>query len=257
MSANLRTTLRRYATLIYGAGLTLILIEVFLYLKHLNAPDADLDLVWLIVAGIPLSLALILGGYLRKSQALGIKLETSLQSPVGRIGMISGEGIDELPASQKESSDYLRNLQENRKKEIQRICLSTGKPGFYRAETIREYLEKLPNLKFIEVQESSGKFQCLLPAKVFGYKSHFDSETIERLLLGLEQQKVKDLFPYDAVSKSIREDESLLESLEEFKSSDFSFLPLLSKAGQFLGIVERETLERRVLDQLVAADKSL
>lgn len=115
MSTNLRTTLGRYATLIYGAGLTLVLVEVFLYLKHINTPDLDLDLIWLIVAGIPLSLALILGGYLRRSPALGIKLETSLQAPLGRVGMISEEGLDELPASQKESSEYLRNLQENRK----------------------------------------------------------------------------------------------------------------------------------------------
>jgi|GEM_PF-3001099 len=257
MSTNLRATLRRYATLIYGAGLTLILIEVFLYLKHLNTPDADLDLIWLIVAGIPLSLALIFGGYLRKSQALGIKLEASLQNTLGRVGMISGEGIDELPATQKESSDYLRNLQENRKKEIQRISLVAGRPDYYLAEVIREYLEKLPYLKFVEVLDLSGKFQCLLPTKVFGYKGHFDNEAIDRLLLGLEQRKVKDLFPYDAVSRSIREDESLLEGLGKFKSSDFAFLPLLSKGGQFLGIIERETLERRVLDQVVAASKSL
>jgi hypothetical protein len=257
MSTNLRATLRRYATLIYGAGLTLILVEVFLYLKHINTPDLDLDLIWLIVAGIPLSLALIFGGYLRKSQALGIKLEASLQNTLGRVGMISGEGIDELPASQKESSEYLRNLQENRKKEVQRICLVTGRPNYYRAEVIREYLEKLPNLKFIEVRDLSGKFQCLLPAKVFGYKGHSDNEAIDRLLLGLEQQKVKELYPYDAISRTIKEDESLLESLENFRSSDFAFLPLLSKGGQFLGIIERETLERMVLDQVVAASKSL
>lgn len=257
MSTNLRTTLRRYATLIYGAGLTLILIEVFLYLKHLNTPDADLDLIWLIVAGIPLSLALILGGYLRKSQALGIRLETSLQGPLGRIGMTAGEGIDELPDSQKESDEYLKTFKESKKKEIQRICLTAGSPSHYRADAVKEYLEKLPNLKFIEVRDLNGRFQCLLPAKVFGYKSHFDNEAIDRLLLGLEQQKVKELFPYDALSRTIGEDESLLESLEKFRASDFAFLPLLSKGGQFLGIIERETLERRVLDQVVAADKSL
>jgi len=233
------------------------LVEVFLYLKHINTPDLDLDLIWLIVAGIPLSLALILGGYLRRSPALGIKLETSLQAPLGRVGMISEEGLDELPAGQKESSEYLRNLQENRKREIQRICLNTGRSDYYRAEVIREYLEKLPNLRFIEVLDLSGRFQCLLPAKVFGYKGHFDPEAIDRLLLGLEQQKVKDLFPYDAISRSVREDESLLESLARFRSSDITFLPLLSRAGQFLGIIERETLERRVLDQVVAADKSV
>jgi hypothetical protein len=255
MSANLRLTLRRYATLIYGAGLTLVLIEVFLYLKHLNTPDADLDLIWLIVAGIPLSLALILGGYLRKSPALGIRLETSLQNPLGRVGMISREGIDELPASQKESSEYLRNLQDNRKRGIQRISLVTGRPDYYRAEVIKEYLEKLPNLKFIEVRDLNGKFQCLLPAKVLGYKSHFDNEAIDRLLLGLEQQKVRDLFPYDAIFRSMREDECLLESLSKFGASDSSFLPLLSKEGNFLGTIERETLERRVLDQLIAVSK--
>lgn len=257
MSTNLRVTLRKYATLIYGAGLTLILVEVFLYLKHIKTPDLDLDLIWLIVAGIPLSLALILGGYLRKSQALGIKLETSLQSPLGRVGMIAGEGIDELPASQKESDEYLKTFKENKKREIQRICLNTGRPNYYRADAIREYLEKLPNLKFIEVRDLNGRFQCLLPAKVFGYKSHFDNEAIDRLLLGLEQQKVKELFPYDALSRTIREDETLLESLGKFRASDFAFLPLLSKGGQFLGIIERETLERRVLDQVLAAGKQI
>jgi len=257
MSTNLRVTLRKYATLIYGAGLTLILVEVFLYLKHINTPDLDLDLIWLIVAGIPLSLALILGGYLRKSQALGIKLETSLQSPLGRVGMISGEGIDEPPDSQKESDEYFKNLQENRRREIQRLSFVAGRPNYYHINVLKEYLEKLPNLKFIEVRDLNGRFQCLLPVKIFGYKSHFDNEAIDRLLLGLEQQKVKELFPYDALSRTIREDESLLESLEKFRASDFAFLPLLSKGGQFLGIVERETLERRVLDQVVAADKSL
>jgi len=255
MSTNLRVNLRRYATLIYGAGLTLILLEVFLYLKHIRT--LDLDLIWLIVAGIPLSLALILGGYLRKSPALGIKLETSLQCPLGRIGMIAGEGIDELPASRRESDEYFKNLQENRKKEIQRICLSIGRPDYYRAEVIREYLEKLPNLKFIEVRDPNGRFQCFFPAKVFGYKSHFDNEAIDRLLLGLEQQKVKELFPYDALSQTISEDQSLLEGLGKFRAGDFAFLPLLSKGGQFLGIVERETLERRVLDQVLAAGKSI
>jgi hypothetical protein len=113
---------------------------------------------------------------------------------------------------------------------------------------VEECLEKLPNVKFMEVRDINGKFQCLLPARTFGYKNHFDNESIDRFILGLEQNKVVEAFPFEAITQSIKEDESLLKGLELLRSHcELSLLPLLSKREQLLGIVSKETLETRII----------
>lgn len=254
MKSNLKMIIRRYSTLIYGAGLSLLLLEVFLYLRHVKAPESDLDLIWLIVAVAPLSLALLFGGYLQKSKSLGTEIEISLTKPLGKIQIVDDNFLEDLPADQKGLNEYLSSLEEVKRKGIQRLCFVTGRSNYYRSYVIKECLEKFPNLKFIEVRDINGKFLCLLPAKVFGYKNHFDNESIDRFILGLEQHKVVEAFPFDAITQTVKEDESILKSLEKLWShSDLAFLPVISKGEKLMGIISRETLEKRMVDDVIKA----
>jgi hypothetical protein len=254
MKANLKVMLRRYSALIYGAGLSLLLLEVFLYLKHVNAPESDLDLIWLIVAVAPLTLALLFGGYLRKYKSLGTEIEISLTKPLGKIHIADDNFLEDLPADQKGLNEYLSSLEEAKRKGIQRLGFVTGRSNYYRRDVIRECLEKFPNLKFIEVHDRKGKFLCLLPAKVFGYKNHFDNESIDRFIVGLEQHKVLEAFPFDAITQTAKEDESLLKSLEKLWSHrDLAFLPVISRREKLMGIISRETLEKRMVDNVIEA----
>jgi hypothetical protein len=255
MTANFKLTAKRHSSLMFGSVLSVALLAVFLYLQHRKSSALDLDLIWLIVAATPLFLALLLGGYLRKVKGLGIELQRSLQNPVGRVHVLASNGLEDLPADQMGSNEYLFQLPEAKRREIQRLAFVVGRSDYYDSSTVKEYLEKFPNAKFIEVCDANGRFQCLLPARIFGYKNHFDDESIDRFIESLRQHKVTDVFPFDVITQTISEDESVLESYEKIRSSDLSFLPLVSEGGRLLGIVNRDTLEKRIVDEIIAAHK--
>jgi uncharacterized protein with von Willebrand factor type A (vWA) domain len=70
----------------------------------------------------------LFGGYLRKPKIFGTALEISLQKPLGKIKMLDGGVLEDLPVDQKGLNEYLANLDEVRRMGIQRLCFTIGRP---------------------------------------------------------------------------------------------------------------------------------
>lgn len=250
-----RTRSRRPVVLIISAIVSAILLAVFLFLKHLDSYALDLEVNWLIVSAIPIFLGLLIGGYIRKFKGLGIELEISLQNPLGRTQMLAADVAEDLPGDMKASQGYLSNLSEEDRRRIQRLSFIIERTDYYGAYVVERYLNDLPNVEFIEIRDTKGRFLYLLPVRVFGYRNEFNFEKIQQFIESIEKDKVKEAFPADVITETIDEDESLIESLERLRRSHLGLLPLVSKGGQLLGIVNREAVERRIADEVIAAQK--
>ncbi len=66
---------KKYEPIIYGLVISLVILLILLLLQHYSASLLNLETRWLVVAGVPIIIALIIGGYIYKFKGFGIELE--------------------------------------------------------------------------------------------------------------------------------------------------------------------------------------
>jgi hypothetical protein len=161
-----------------------------------------------------------------------------------------------LPQREKESLAKLYRLDPSERREIKRLTLIQGRVEYYDVSALEEYINELPELTFLEVQDEEGRFIALLPVSTFRVEGSVDRDQLSTLIKAIENRNIRDVFRSSAIAESVRADESLLTVLPKVRESRFGSLPVTSSNDQLLGIVTTEIVEKRIADAVIAAQRN-
>src|SRR3712207_5793823 len=113
--------LGRHSSLIICAVISLALFIVFLLFQYRESPLLKLESKWLIVAGVPILIGLIIGSYIKRFKGFCIELESRLELSIGKVNLIASDAADVLKREEKRSYSYLAGLSGVRRRRIQRL----------------------------------------------------------------------------------------------------------------------------------------
>jgi len=239
---------------------SIVLFVLFVSLQLCESPILDLDLKWIIVSLIPLLFGLIYTGVIKNFKGFGIELETNLTDTVANFDIAGDVETIDLPQLQKGSQDHIFNINERKRKKIERLKFTIKRRGYYDRGVIVEYFMLLPNLKFIELTEKDGKFKYLIRASLFrkGRNNDFDldNEKLDKLINAIENDSVLRLFPetitkYINTSSTLIEAYKIMESTNEGRIINNQILPIVNKDGIMIGLVSRRKIEESISKQVL------
>lgn len=234
--------------------MSLALLIIFFYLQYYELKVLSLESRWLVVASIPLLVALLAGGYIKKFKGFGIELEALLQNPIGRVNLVATDVLEGLPVHEKGTDRQLQRLSDEKRTQIKRLSFTIRKRDYYGTDAIGAYLDGLPNLEYFEVKKVDGRFLYLIPVEIFKDMPHMH-QRLERFITAMEENSIGEMFGENAIDESIGEKESLLDIVPKIRASKFGILPVVSESGRLIGILNTWLVERRITDEVVAAVK--
>ncbi len=245
--------------------ISLALVLILSYLQSKNSNILNLEVKWLLVSGIPLILGLFLSGAIKSFKGFGVELETNLAEKV-EIDKIETVESTPSPQIEKESPHVLEGLSEEEKSKLARLQLVYGKKNYYSLHAIRQYLQTLENVKYIEIIGTDGKFVCLLSAAKFKEgKSNMPKEKIQEriklLVKSIEEERVLEEFN-DVITETVKKGDSLLQAFRKFNASNQGWLkdgeqnlPVVDSNGKMIGISSRNKLANKIAEQVLASEK--
>lgn len=244
---------KRY--IFFGIIISLGLFFFFLFLQEIDSKFLELETKWLIVSGIPILIALIIGGYITKFKGFGIELETLLQNPIDRVDLVALDAVEELNGEDKRSLEYLENLSKQAKGRIQRLSFNIDKRRYYISDIVIEYLRELKNLKFIELKSIKGAFLGLFPVENLKEANKVDLKKINEFINSLSEGNFLNKFKDDIIQDKIKDTDSLIDVLPRLRESKLDILPVVTKGNRFLGIITTEMVEKKIADMVIVAHK--
>jgi hypothetical protein len=237
--------------------ISVLLLVVFLYLQGRQSRLLSLEGKWLALAGVPLVLGLLVGGYIHKFKGFGIELETLLKDPLGGVDLLAKDAMESGSGDEKDSLAHLDSLSDRERADIQRLSFVSERQNYYSSSVIARYLERLPRLEYIEVKAADGAFVCLLRAAALMEKGQPDRGRIDRFTRSLEQGRVQVKFAEDVIVDPVKVNDSLVDILPKVRASRAGALPVLSDKGRLVGVVTTQAVEKRIADDVVAVRKRM
>lgn len=235
-----------------GVLASIALLLLFLNLQADNSNLLALDVKWLVIALIPLLIALLRSDVIQKFKGFGIELETRLQQPISNISLTARDAAESLPSDAKGRLEHLRNLPQAQRVKIQRLVFRTNRADYYRVEAVKNYLTDLYNVRYLEVVDPSERFVALLPAKIFRKGKSIDIQAVEDFLHAITTNDFLTHFKGLAVTETISENEDLLDALQKLRKSSYDFLPVIGEGGRLLGVVTLNAVERKIADEVLS-----
>lgn len=232
------------------------LLVAFLSLQSYDAKMLGLDVKWLVVASIPLIIAILRSNLIRKFKGFGFELETRLQEPVGRINLVAVNALMDLPSDEKQSHAYLKNLSDTKRMQIQRLTLREGRREYYKVPVLYEYIRYLPNLRYLEVLSNEGNFIALIPIELFRTEEFIDEQKLHMFVELLANNEVANFLPHSIIRDTISESENLIDALPIVRKSKYGLLPVISHNGNMLGVITTELVESKIADEVLATQES-
>jgi hypothetical protein len=236
-----------------GIIFSLVLLAIFLVLQANDSNILALDVKWLVVASIPLLIALLSSNIIQKFKGFGFELETRLQKPISTIGLTARDALSEMPSDEKGSFERLRRLSKVERAKIQRLVFRMGHANRYSIEAIKEYLISLHNLRYVEVVDQDGKFVALLPARVFRKGKDIDISAVDNFLSALFTNSITSHFKGTAITQAISENLNLLDALQQIRKSGEGLLPVITDDGKILGVATLGAVESKIADEVLSA----
>jgi hypothetical protein len=235
---------------------SIVLLVAFLALQSFDAKMLQLEVKWLVVASIPLIIAILRSNLIRKFKGFGFELETRLQEPVGRINLLAVNALMDLPGDEKQSRVYLEHLSNTKRMQIQRLTLREGRREYYRVPVLYEYILQLPNLKYFEVLSNEGNFVALIPVELFGLEGFIDEQKLHKFVELLANNEIANFLHHSIIRDTISENENLIDALPIVRKSKYGLLPVISHNGNMLGVITTELIERKIADEVLATQES-
>jgi len=243
--------LGRHSSLIICATISIILFITFLVFQYRESTLLKLESKWLIVAGIPILIGLIIGSYIKSFKGFGIELESLLELSIGKINLLASDAVDVLDGDEKRTYSYLQRLSDVERRRIQRLTFTVNRPNYYRVGAVYEYLERLRNLRYFEVQDSNKKFQALIPIKYFKSHGNIEQNKIWEFIQALESNNLSGLLGNNIITDSVSENDPLLDVLKKVRNNSFRVLPVVSSSRTFIGVVTDRLIEKRIADEVI------
>ena len=240
-----------------GVISSLIIFIILFYLQKNNSNILNLESRWLLLAGIPILLALFIGGYIQKFKGLGIEIEARLQNKIGKIGLQAVDALEQAEGQDKGSLSFLYDTPSEELSKKERLILVLGRRNYYESFALKEYIERLGNLKYIELQDNRGAFQYLIPLSAFKHENYINYELIEKLIKNLEGRKLEPSLESKAETDYISITEKLISILPKVRESTYGWLPVLNKRKHLVGVVTKEGIESRIADEVLTAKETV
>ena len=253
---------------IYGGSLVSAIMLVGFMVLQSSAPGAlALDSRWLIVTGIPLLIALIVGGHIKNIKGLGIELETRLQDRVNTINLDEAkahsvtDAVAETHGMSKGGPRELLHLSEQDSNSITRLKFVSGRDGYYAVGAISEYLTRLPNMAYFEIVDTQNRFQCLLPVTALIQQSQRSSDVDEIIVSidnslvffinALSQNQITTTFASSVVTLTISNSSSMVDALKKLHEQNERKAAVVDDSGIFVGLVHAHEIERRIAENVI------
>lgn len=243
--------------LIIGGSISVFLLVLFMALKANDFYFMELNTQWLLVAGIPLLLSLILGGYIKNFKGFGIELEADLKSTLPS-SLVEPVIFTTIEAMRKGTINYLHNLSREKKLKTKSLKFVSARPNYYDAPAVGEYLHDLIGLDYLEIVDRKGKFLYLLPSSILRAGNQIDDESIRTFIFALEKSRISETY-LNALREGVPQSATLIEVYQKMlrffpgnaNNIQPHALPVLNNTGEMVGIVYKEQVERKILEDVI------
>jgi len=246
----------QHTALTIGAVVSVVLLATFLLFQYNDSIVLKLESRWLLVAGVPLLAALIVGGYIKSFKGFGVELEASLSKPVTNIELTATEAMDDVLGDEKRSINYLHGLSLRERKSISRLVLVQGRIDYYRPHALDTYLHELTGLKYIEIRNQQGQFVALIPISEFKHGAKINNNQLGEFIHVLEQSQVLQRYSKSVITVHITKDTGLIESLKVMRRHRIQQLVVLDENGDFQGLLLARVVEKRIVENVLQAKEN-
>ena len=256
--------MQRHLPIFTSAAIAAVLLGFFMYLQSgkENSHVMDLSGQWLFVAGLPILLGLIIGNYFKTFKGFGVELEPLLDAPVSTIKLNTLDAAENIIEEEKRTVEYLENLSPDKQLTITGLAFVKSKFNTYQAASLKRYLNRLPNLKYIEIKAEDGKFLSLIPINCFkDVQGKVNERSVNDFIGKLHDlqseettvvnDKLDELGSVRVITKSVSENESIFDVLEKVRKSAFGILPVVSQNGELTGVITDRLIEKRITDEVL------
>lgn len=249
-----------HSILIVSSFLSLILLIMFVVLQSKNSQILDLNTRWVLVAGVPLLVALVAGGYIRKFKGFGVELESKLRTPIATLKLKATDAITGVHGGEKESTERLPDFSHEQIERTKRLSFILGKREFYGPQAIIRYFRHLRRLEYVEVKKESGEFVCLIPISTFKiYETNveepingeFSSPEVDRFIQSLERENVRSAYSDVCIDLTVGKDEPLIDVLKTMRGANKDLAVVVDPERCFLGIITSGDIEHRIADDVL------
>lgn len=246
-----------HTALVIGALVSIVLLATFLLFQYNESNVLKLESRWLLVAGVPLLAALIVGGYIKSFKGFGVELEASLSKPVTNVELSATEAMDEIIGDEKRSIDYLHRLSSKDRRNISRLVLVQGRVDYYRSYVLETYLHELKGLKYIEIRNQEGQFVALIPTSEFKNGIEINGNLLGEFIHALEQSQILLRYSRSVITTHITEDTGLIEALKIMRRLKIQQLVVLDEGNLFQGVLMARSVEKRIVDNVLQAKENV
>lgn len=246
----------KHTVLAIGAIVSISLLTVFLLFQYNDSNVLNLESRWLMVAGVPLLAALIVGGYIKSFKGFGVELEASLSKPVTNIELAATEAMHEVVGDEKRSIHYLDRLSQRDRRSISRLVLVEGRVDYYQPTALETYLHELKGLKYIEIKNQQGQFVALISISEFKDGGEINKNILGEFIHILGQSQVLQQYSRSVMTTHITEETGLIEALKVMRRHRIQQLVVLDENGKFQGVLMSRSVEKRIVDNVLQAKEN-
>lgn len=236
-----------------GFIFSLVLLITFFALQWFESNLLSLDTKWIAFSGLPILIALLIGGYIKSFKGFGIEVEANLNKPISKnYNLITKLESEEVPKYIKGSIREIQRLSSQQRRKIKRLTFIYGKKDYYGEEAINEYLNHLPNLEYIEITDSKRKFKYLLPIQILKEGGdNLNWETEHRFIKALENRNIPSEYPNLFESKTVKSDEPVFEVYKKLKITYPKTIPIVNTNNEMIGLVDYYKVAIQIADEIV------
>ena len=245
--------LRKNGRLLIGCAASILLLMVILVLRFLWPDLLSVDPEWLALAVIPALIGLIAAGYVRAFKGFGIEIEASLESSIDDIPL-GVKDITRIEDVSKAGIGALHAMEPSQRVECESLSFVESRSNYYKPDIVCMYMEKLPNLRLLEVRDEKGRFRALLPISVLQEDDMPSELRISEFIQAIEEGDPDQDVITEEAKITLKLGTPLFEALESFKSVSREELPVVRR-GRLIGIAGRDLLQDRLLEAIKKARK--
>lgn len=249
----LESIAKQHTPLVVCSLIASALLIIFLGLQNYNPEILKLPTTWLIAAGTPILIGLIIGSYIKSFKGFGVELESLLELPVNEIKLLASDAAEATKSMEKGSVDFLRNLDHGEKVKIKRLAFITGTSS-YSSGDVSEYLKELPNLEYFEIKDQNKRFQALVPVSYFKDAGNGNTTRVSNFVTAVEMNTLPDLLG-KMITETVPENLSLFDVLRKSRNSLFGTLAVIDSNQQLIGIVTDKLVEKRIADEVISLQR--
>ena len=240
--------LDKHETIAVGAAISAALLVLLLIFQALSASILSLETRWLLVAATPLLIALLAGGYIKSFKGFGVEIEASLRKPVSSVPLTAVQAMQGLPGDVKKSMSYLNSLSPDERMKCQRLSFTLGRTG-YVTSAVKRYLNEMPNLQYLEIKHNDGSLAMLYPAGPI----REDSAEPRRLVEWLKNPDYESPPATSPITATVSTDTELMKSMQKMHAEDIDQLGVVDSGGRFQGILTRQIVAEKIIEEVIAA----